>query len=64
MSWNYCWGRECKPGWGYNEYLNLLIPVQGRPPNVTSEVDCWWGYDWPENLSSSDIFCKVSSLFA
>ena len=46
------WGRECKLGWGYNKDLGLLIPVQGGPLNVTSEV---------RNIKSYDIF-SVSSI--
>ena len=45
MSWIDCYSRECKLGWGYNESLNLLIPVEGQPVNVKSELqsDCWYG---------------------
>ena len=64
MNWDYCWGCECKLGWGYNQGLNILIPVQGEPPNVRSTVKNQWDYDWPTNLSSIDISYLVSSLFA
>ena len=58
-----CWGRECKLGWGWNRDLNLLIPVQGEPPNVTSEIKNEWGY-WPYNLSSNNLQHWVSFSFA
>ena len=38
MDWNPCYGRECKLGWGWNESLDILIPVEENPRNVTSEV--------------------------
>ena len=60
---DYCWGRECKLGWGYNENFKILIPIQENPPNVTSGVRNIWGYD-PKNLSSIDISYEVSLLFA
>ena len=67
MDLESCWGRECKLGWGYNGDLNLLIPVQGEPLNVASGVgNVWnvWIYYSPMDLSSIDIFYRVSSLFA
>ena len=61
MSW-YCYGRECKLGWGYNDPLDLLIPVQGEPLNVTSEAVNRWGY-WVYPLLSNILFCWASFLF-
>ena len=57
-------GRECKLGWGYNEYLNLLISVQGEPPNAKSEVLNSWYYSTPSTVSSTDIERSVSFSFA
>ena len=57
------WGRKCKPGWGWNQYLDLLVPVQRKPPNVTSRVTNFWFYGvW--DMSSTDIKCWVSFSFA
>ena len=62
MSLSWTWGRECKLGWGWNQDLDVLIPVQGEPPNITSEVKNEWDYStW--NVSSTDIECWVSVLF-
>ena len=63
MSGTY--GRECQLGWGWNEDLNLLIPVQGKPPGVASQVKNTWNYsNWPSTMSSTHIECSVSFLFA
>ena len=56
-------GRECKLGWGWNRDLGVLIPVQGQPPNVTSQGCSEWGY-YPYTVSSTDIQCWVSFSFA
>ena len=37
MAWMACDGRECKPGWGYNRDLDLLVPVEETPLNIVSE---------------------------
>ena len=58
-----CWGRECKLGWGCNQDFKILIPVQGEPPNVTSEVGNGWERCLPNNLSSIDISYEASLLF-
>ena len=63
MVWD-CWGRECKLGWGWNEHLDLLIPVLGQPPNVTSGDWNFWGYSAPSTVSSTDIERWVSFSFA
>ena len=45
----YCWGCNCKVGWGYNDSLDLLIPVEEAPPNFTSIV-------------TNDIICGIWTL--
>ena len=57
------WGRECKLGWKYNWDFGLLIPVQGKPLMVTSEINNRWEYYRPFSLSSTDIHFKVNFLF-
>ena len=57
-----CWGCKCKPGWGYNQSLGLLMPIQGEPPNLTSTEKNNWDYDVCD-LSSTDINDWVSFLF-
>ena len=65
MGWDWTWGRECKLGWGWNEDLDLLIPVKGKPPNVKSQGwNYWWDFCRPYIVSSTDIQCWVSFLFA
>ena len=62
MSWGACYGRECKLGWGYNDPLDLLIPVQGESLNVASEpVNQWWYWVYP--LSSDRLVHWVGFLF-
>ena len=62
MSWWPCDGRECKLGWGWNQSLFQLIPVQGEPLNVTSEAVNQWGYCvW--DFASDDLLCWASFLF-
>ena len=56
------WGRECKLGWGYNKSLYLVVPVEGEPPNVTSEIRDHWEH-WIYNLSSTDVYHWVSFSF-
>ena len=53
-----CWGRECKLGWGYNQSLDLLIPVEEEAPLIISESVNQWGYEVC-NLSSTDIYYSV-----
>ena len=62
MNSELCIGRECKLGWGYNESLNRLIPVEGKPRNVISEAVNQWEYS-VVNLSSTDLICWVNLLF-
>ena len=62
MNWEWCWGRECKLGWGYDESLGLLIPIEEDNPNVTSEVENKWHYDVSRS-SSNDIPYWVSLSF-
>ena len=33
MYWKNCDERECKLGWGYNEPLDRLIPIEVNHPN-------------------------------
>ena len=63
MTWADCWNHECKLGWGWNEDLNLLIPVEGEPLNVTSETENKWEY-FHIPVSSTNIQCWVSFLLA
>jgi len=56
MSWELCSGRECKLTWGWNQSLNLLIPVQGQPLHVTSEPVNQWLY-WVWDFASDDLLC-------
>ena len=62
MDWKYCFGRECKLGWGYNASLHLFIPAEERP-GVTSEVENYWTCSFPSSSSLSDISTLVSFLF-
>ena len=62
MSWAACVGREFKLGWGWNQSLDLLIPVQGEPLNVTSEAVNQWEY-WVYNLASDCLVRWVVFLF-
>ena len=55
-------GRQCKPGWGFDILWNRLIPVEGEPPNVTSQIESRWNYDLGEFIST-DIDYLVSFLF-
>ena len=57
---NFVWGRECKLGWGWNESLEVFVPVQGGFPNVTSETKNEWVYYIPKKLLSADIGYQVS----
>ena len=61
MSWRSCFGRKCKLGWGYNESYFRLIPVEGTPCNITSEVANQLGY-YVFALSSKDPIYLVSFL--
>ena len=36
------WGRECKLGWGYNESLERLIPVEVEASDIKSETCNLW----------------------
>ena len=60
MSW--CWGRECKPGWGYNASSGQIIPVQGEPPKAKSKNLIYWSY-FVHSLSSTDNEFPVSFVF-
>ena len=62
MNWCPCYGRECKLGWGWNQSLDLLIPVQGQPLNVTSEAADLQVY-CAFNLSSDILLYWASFLF-
>ena len=44
MEEHICIGRECRLGWGYNESTGKLIPIDGEPLNVQSEVVNKWEY--------------------
>ena len=55
------WGRECKPGWGYNDSLDLLVPVEGEPSNVTAKDWNEWIYG-AQSLSTNNIYYSVSFL--
>jgi len=63
MSWWACNGRECKLGWGWNQSLSKLIPVEDTPVNATSKTMHNW--NCCVYLLSSDILhCwKTISLF-
>ena len=62
MGWWDCDGRECRLAWGYNQSLDLLIPVQRQPLNVTSEpVNRWWYEVW--DFSSDNFLSWASFLF-
>ena len=54
-------GRECKLGWGYNESLDRLVPVEGKPNNIALNIDSEWRY-YVYNLSSTNIVFSVSFL--
>ena len=56
------WGRDCKLGWGWNESLGLLIPIEGESCNVKSETQNRWGYN-VSSLSSTDFPDWVRFLF-
>ena len=58
----HCYGRKCELGWGWNGSSNRLIPVEGKPPNVTSEVKNNWESLYTIILSSTSIPCWVSFL--
>ena len=57
----YCYGRKCEPGWGYDELLKKLIPIDGTPPNIISKNDNTSIYKFFD-LSSTDIEYFVSLL--
>ena len=44
MAYQLCLGRTCKLGWGYNEPLNLLIPIKEEPQDITWKVKNNWEY--------------------
>ena len=62
-----CYGRECKLGWGYNKSLNHLIPVQEKPPTVTTRAWDLKGYN-VSNVMSTEIenwvllYYRINSL--
>ena len=37
-------GRECKPGWGYNKSCDQLVPIIEEPSDVVSESVNNWNY--------------------
>lgn len=57
-----CLGRDCKLGWGWDLYLERLIPVEEEPQNIESKTVNVWGYS-VYHLSSTEILDWVSSLF-
>ena len=66
---NYCYGRECKLGWGYNEPMNRLVPVDEEPLNVTSEINnVFKHFDFQspltsmDNVSSSILITFISNI--
>ena len=64
MSEHWCFERECKLGWGYNQSLDLLIPIEGKPPGIKLEEKNEWDYLRRScNLSSTKIYDSVSFLF-
>ena len=57
-----CRGRDCTLGCGYNESLDLLIPVEGDLPNVKRTNRNQWGHRiW--SLTSTIIYYWVSIFF-
>ena len=63
MDCTWCWGRECKLGWGYNQDLDKLVPVTGIPPNISPCVTNDT-FDHISDLSSNDIYECVRFLSA
>ena len=61
MLGRFCHGRECKLGWGYNESLDLLIPVEDHISTVISEVKNESFYE-ANSISSDDILYSVRFL--
>ena len=61
MNWWPCDGCECKLGWGWNESMARLIPVEGRPRNITSKALNQSVYS-VYSLSSTVLICWVSFL--
>ena len=59
MGWWLCNGRECKLGWGYNNSLDQLIPIEEEPLNVTSHTVNQWEY-WVFSFSSNIVVYWVS----
>ena len=60
----WAWGRECKVRWGWNEDLNLLVPLEDKTLNLTSKIKNEWGHPyWLFYLSSTDSLCWASFLF-
>ena len=47
----WCFGRQCKLGWGYNAFFDHLIPIEGEPLNITSETKYYWNYPVIDLLS-------------
>ena len=58
-----CIGRECKLGWGYNESTGQLVPINGEPLNVESEVLNEWGYTvHNQSLLDMDIDIDIENI--
>ena len=60
---SFAWGSDCKLGWGYNNSLDLLIPIEGNPLSLAAEDMNDWEYSI-HKLSYNTIVYWVSFLLS
>ena len=44
MIGGFCYGRACQLGWGYNQSLDLFIPIEEKLPNSVHTIDDEWEF--------------------